>query len=206
MTAVLGRPAYRVAFFLDEFGQLGRLDSFVDSLTLMRGYGAHQWLFVQDLSHSKPSIRAGKVLANTTQQYFGTADYDTAHYLSNALGHYMITFETANRSRHTSRPFKPGTATQGQGEHRHGRPLLTPDEIMRLGPARPIVIISGEPPFLLDRLDYRPDLALRWLRRPQPDALRCRRAVSSGAPQIVRRVFNFARTSRAIVFGTLAPA
>jgi type IV secretion system protein VirD4 len=70
-----------------------------------------------------------------------------------------IAFETANRSRHTSRPFKPGTSTEGHGEHRHGRPLLTPDEIRRLGPARPIVMIAGEPPYLLDRLDYRSDPA-----------------------------------------------
>ena len=53
MTAVSGRPAYRVAFFLDEFGQLGRLDALVDSLTLMRGYGAQLWLLVQDLSQLK---------------------------------------------------------------------------------------------------------------------------------------------------------
>ena len=53
MTAVPGRPAYRVAFFLDEFGQLGRLDALVDGLTLMRGYGAQLWLLVQDLSQLK---------------------------------------------------------------------------------------------------------------------------------------------------------
>jgi type IV secretory pathway TraG/TraD family ATPase VirD4 len=160
ITAVPGRSAYRVAFFLDEFGQLGRLDNLVDGLTLMRGYGAQLWLFVQDLSQLKAVYpRWPSFLANTSQQYFGTADYDTAHYLSNALGHYTIAFETANRSRHTSRPFKPGTQTAGSGEHRHGRPLLTPDEIMRLGPTRPIVMIAGEPPFLLDRLDYHSDSA-----------------------------------------------
>jgi type IV secretory pathway TraG/TraD family ATPase VirD4 len=32
---------------------------------------------------------------------------------------------------------------------------MTPDEIIRLGPARPIVMITGAPPFLLDRLDSR---------------------------------------------------
>ena len=135
MTAVPGRPAHRVAFFLDEFGQLGRLDALVDGLTLMRGYGAQLWLFVQDLSQLKAVYpRWQSFLANTSQQYFGTADYDTAHYISNALGHYTIAFETANRSRHTSQAFKPGTSTDGSGEHRHGRSLLTPDEVMRLGP------------------------------------------------------------------------
>ena len=59
------------------------------------------------------------------------------------LGHYTISFETANRSRHSSQAFKPGTSIAGSDEHRHGRSLLTPDEIMRLGPARPIVMVAG---------------------------------------------------------------
>ena len=169
MTAVPGRLAHRVAFFLDEFGQLGRLDNLVDGLTLMRGYGVQLWLFVQDLSQLKAVYpRWQSFLANTSQQYFGTADYDTAHYISNALGNYTIEFETANRSRHTSRPFKPGTQTAGSGEHRHGRPLLTSDEIMRLGSARAIVMISGEPPFLLDRLDYLTDPAFAGRADPNP--------------------------------------
>ena len=169
MTAVSGRPAHRVAFFLDEFGQLGRLDALVDSLTLMRGYGAQLWLFVQDLSQLKAVYpRWQSFLANTSQQYFGIADYDTAHYISNALGQFTIAFETANRSRHTSQTFKPGTHTDGSGEHRHGRSLLTPDEIMRLGPARPIVMIAGEPPYLLDRLDYRADPAFASRSDPNP--------------------------------------
>lgn len=48
ITAAPGRPVHRVAFFLDEFGQLGRMDRLADSVTLLRGYGAQLWLFVQD--------------------------------------------------------------------------------------------------------------------------------------------------------------
>jgi type IV secretion system protein VirD4 len=164
-----GKPAERVAFFLDEFGQLGRIDALVDNITLLRGYGAQLWLFVQDVSQLKAVYpRWQSFLANTTQQYFGTADYDTAHYISNALGHSTISFETINRSQHTSQALKPGTSTAGSGEHRHGRPLLTPDEIMRLGPARPIVMIAGEPPYLFDRLDYRTDPAFAGRFDPNP--------------------------------------
>ena len=39
VTAAPGRPVQRVAFFLDEFGQLGRMDRLADSVTLLRGYG-----------------------------------------------------------------------------------------------------------------------------------------------------------------------
>lgn len=34
-------------------GQLGRMDRLADSVTLLRGYGAQLWLFVQDLTQLK---------------------------------------------------------------------------------------------------------------------------------------------------------
>src|ERR1019366_6327659 len=72
------RPAHRIGFFLDEFGQLGRMDRLADSITLLRGYGAQLWVFVQDLSQLKAVYpRWQSFLASTSQQFFGTADYDT---------------------------------------------------------------------------------------------------------------------------------
>ncbi len=66
VTATPGKPAYRVAFFLDEFGQLGRMDRLADSITLLRGYGVQLWLFVQDLSQLKAVYpRWQSFMANT---------------------------------------------------------------------------------------------------------------------------------------------
>jgi type IV secretory pathway TraG/TraD family ATPase VirD4 len=158
MTAVQGKPAHRVAFFLDEFGQLGRMDSLADNITLLRGYGAQFWLFVQDLSQLKAVYpRWQSFLANTTQQFFGTADYDTAKYLSDALGQFTVRYRTSSQSSQTGFSARPGGGSTGSGEHLQGRSLMTPDEIMRLGPTRPIVMISGEAPYLLDRLNYLED-------------------------------------------------
>ena len=99
ITAAQGKPLHRVAFFLDEFGQLGRMDRLADSVTLLRGYGAQLWLFVQDLSQLKAVYpRWQSFLANTSQQFFGTADFDTARYLSGALGQQTIRYETQNVS------------------------------------------------------------------------------------------------------------
>ena len=83
------------------------------------------------------------------QQFFGTADFDTTRYVTqmvSALNNGM---------------FKPGSISSGFGKHLQGRALLTPDEIMRLGLTRPIVLVSGEPPYLLGWLNY-----LRIERRP----------------------------------------
>ena len=96
-------------------------------------------------------------LANTTQQFFGTADYDTAKYLSDALDQFTIRYRTSSQSSQTGFTTRPGGGSTGSGEHLQGRSLMTPDEIMRLGPTRPIVMISGEAPYLLDRLNYLSD-------------------------------------------------
>jgi type IV secretion system protein VirD4 len=158
VTAVPALPVHRVGFFLDEFGQLGRMDRLADSITLLRGYGAQLWVFVQDLSQLKAVYpRWQSFLANTSQQFFGTADYDTARYLSGALGQQTIRFETAGSSFSDQGFAQPGSASSSTGEHFQGRPLLTPDEIMRLGPGKPIVLIAGEPPYRLDRLSYLTD-------------------------------------------------
>ena len=160
ITAAPGRPVQRVAFFLDEFGQLGRMDRLADSVTLLRGYGAQLWLFVQDLSQLKAVYpRWQSFLANTSQQFFGTADFDTARYLSGALGQQTIRYETQNVSQSSGTWGKPGSSSTSTGEHLQGRPLLTPDEVMRLGPTQPIVLVSGEPPYLLHRVSYLTDPA-----------------------------------------------
>ena len=169
ITAVPARPAHRVAFFLDEFGQLGRMDRLADGITLLRGYGAQLWVFVQDLSQLKAVYpRWQSFLANTSQQFFGTADYDTARYLSGALGQQTIAFETQSSSTSDQGLTKPGSVSASIGEHVQGRPLLTPDEVMRLGPARPIVLVAGEPAYLLDRVSYLTDRAYAGRFDPNP--------------------------------------
>ncbi|MGH6680161.1 MAG: TraM recognition domain-containing protein [Bradyrhizobium sp.] len=77
-----------MAFFFDEFGQFGRMDRLADSITLLRGSDRRLWLFVQDLSQLKTVCpRRVSFMANTTHQFFGTADYDTARCTADTLGH-----------------------------------------------------------------------------------------------------------------------
>lgn len=143
-------------------------------MTLLRGYGAQPGLFVQDLSQLKAVYpRWQSFLANTSQQFFGTADYDTACYLSGALGPQTIRYETRCAS-YSKGAGRPGSVSSGTGEHFQGRPLLTPDEVMRLGPTRPIVLVSGEPPYLLNRISYLTDPV--YAGRFDPNPLRLLRA------------------------------
>jgi len=54
-------------------------------------------------------------LANTSQQFFGTADYDTARYLSGALGQQTISFETQGSSYSDQGITKPGSVSASTG-------------------------------------------------------------------------------------------
>ena len=144
-------PEYRVAFMLDEFAQLGRIAAIEDGISLVRGYGAAFWIFVQDLSQLRGVYPKWQTfLANSAKQFFGTADFDTARYISDSLGQFTMKFRTGSQSNHKTR-WQDGNT--GQSEQLTGRSLLTPDEVMRLG-SRPIVLIPGELPYLLGRLNY----------------------------------------------------
>ncbi|MCW3611327.1 type IV secretory system conjugative DNA transfer family protein, partial [Burkholderia cenocepacia] len=73
------QPAHRVAFLLDEFGQLGYMKQIEDAVSLLRGYGLAFWVFIQDLSQlQRPYPKWQTFLANSAKSFYGTDDYDTA--------------------------------------------------------------------------------------------------------------------------------
>jgi type IV secretion system protein VirD4 len=159
------QPKYKVAFFLDEFAQLGHMRSVEDGISLLRGYGAAFWIFVQDLSQLKAVYPKWQTfLANTTKQFFGTADVDTAKYLSETLGEGTVGVKTKGKSQRAGR----GTSQNSVNEQWVARSLLTPDEIMMQGPENPIIIIAGERPYRLKRINYLKDKGYKHLAAENP--------------------------------------
>lgn len=156
ITASNEKPAYKVAFLLDEFAQLGHMRAIEDSLSLVRGYGTVFWLFVQDLSQLKAVYPKWQTfLANTAKQFFGTADYDTARFISDSLGKLTLQYQTQGQSSGVSGIHSSSGTSQNQ--QFTGRELLTPDEVMRLPASQPVVMLPGEAPYLLQRLNYLTD-------------------------------------------------
>ena len=158
------QPAHRVAFLLDEFGQLGYMKQIEDAVSLLRGYGLAFWVFIQDLSQLKGAYPKWQTfLANSAKSFYGTDDYDTAKYISDSLGKATIEFETENSGKNSGTGISGGGGSMNSGKSKGtsqqfaGRELLTPDEVMRLGPEKPIVLVKGEYPYLLDRLNYLAD-------------------------------------------------
>ena len=164
ITASKVQPAHRVAFLLDEFGQLGYMQQIEDAVSLMRGYGLAFWVFLQDLSQLKATYPKWQTfLANSAKSFFGTDDYDTAKYISDSLGKATVEFETENSGRNTGSGLSGSGGSMNRGsstgtsQQFTGRDLLTPDEVMRLGAERPIVLVRGERPYLLSRINYLAD-------------------------------------------------
>jgi type IV secretion system protein VirD4 len=168
------RGPERVLFLLDEFAQLGRMQPLEQALTLLRGFGVRLWVLVQDLAQVRATYgqKADSILANTAVlQAFGTNDVQTAEYLSKRTGQATVMTNAENRSRgqNFNRMILPthqrGTA---QSSSESGRPLLTPDEVMRLDPREELLFLSGRDPFLVERVDYLTDPPFRGLFAPNP--------------------------------------
>lgn len=167
VTASAAPPKNKVLCILDEFGQLGYMKPVEDAVSLLSGYGLNFWIFLQDLSQIKGVYpRWQTFLANSAKTFFGTADLDTAKYISSSLGQFTIEYATSSESQNEGTSsatfsFKGNSSNEGSSmshnQQLSGRALLTPDEIMKLGSLRPIVLINGEPPYLLTRLNYLTD-------------------------------------------------
>ena len=157
------QPAGRVLFLLDEFAQLGRMEPVVRAVSLLAGYGAQLWLFLQDLSQLKGTYpeRWSTFLANTdVLQAFGTNDHETARLLSELTGEATIYVETGSeslsrsRGRHASR-----SEGRSQSYAERSRKLLLPDEVRRLPRGAQLLLLGGQRPVLARKLDYLHDRA-----------------------------------------------
>jgi type IV secretion system protein VirD4 len=169
-----GLPRERVLFLLDEFAQLGRIQPIEHALTLLRGYGVRLWLLVQDLAQLRATYgpKTDSLLANAAVlQCFGTNDVETAQYLSRRTGQATVLAASQHRSsgQSYSHAFLP---TQQQGRNQAasetGRPLLLPDEILRLDPREQLLFLAGRDPLLVNRVTYLHDPEFRGTYAPNP--------------------------------------
>ena len=164
-----GRPAHPVLFILDEFAALGHLEPVETAMGLLAGYGVQLWPILQDLSQLKDLYphRWPTFLGNAgVVQAFGCAENVTAEWLSERLGSRTVATRQQNIS---------GAAAGGIGESHYsqahsvtGRPLLTPDELMRLPESDELLIMPGNPPVRASKLVYWQDKEFTGAFDPNP--------------------------------------
>lgn len=171
-TRVAGAPEDRVVFVLDEFAHLGRMQPVERDVGLVGGYGVTLWLLVQDLAQLRGTYpeKWQSFLANCdVLQAFGTADWDTAEYLSKMTGDATIHVASENQSAGVSHG-QHAQRQQGAAFTRSekGRRLLTPDEVLRLPRDQELLFLRGHAAVQAQRLDYRMDAMLSTLGDENP--------------------------------------
>jgi type IV secretion system protein VirD4 len=127
---------HRLLLMLDEFPSLGRLDVFQESLAYFGGYGLKAYLVVQDLAQLHGAYgREESILSNCHLRVaYAPNKVETAEWLSKMTGTATVI------KRQVSVSGKRLGTVLGQASESYQevqRPLLTPDECMRLpGPRK----------------------------------------------------------------------
>lgn len=130
------RYRHRLLLMLDEFPSLGRLEIMQESLAFIAGYGIKAYLITQDLSQLHAAY--GKNESITANCHVQTAyppnRLETAEYLSRLTGQTTIVTEQITVSGKRAGLFADNMS---KVLHPVQRPLLTPDEAMRMpGPRK----------------------------------------------------------------------
>ena len=176
--AVAGRKPLKrdLLIVIDEMPRIGFLKPVMDGYTMAAGKGVHFWCFAQSISaldstwgkdHRKTLLHLAEVVQVLG---FPRTDAEGAEELSRAIG--TATFEGRTESRSgtiaESRIVTANTQWQaGESRSLVRERLVTPDELMTLGPDRQYVIAAGKD-MPRDALDLH---HARYWRRPDSEHL-----------------------------------
>ncbi|MBY0511379.1 MAG: conjugal transfer protein TraG [Rhodospirillaceae bacterium] len=151
---------HRLLMMLDEFPALGRLDFFETALAFMAGYGIRAYLIAQSLNQiSKAYGENNAILDNCHVRIaFSSNDERTAKRISDALG---TTTEIRAQRNYAGHRLAPWLSHVMVSRQETARPLLTPGEVMQMTATKQIVMCSGQPPILGQKLRYFEDRNFR---------------------------------------------
>ena len=140
---------------IDEFPSLGKLDILQEALAFIAGYGIKAYLICQDLSQLHAAYgREEAIMANCNVRVaFAPNKIETAEVISKMAGSATVCNPT--RSYSGSRLSVPMHVVAAEQEVM--RPLLTPDEAMRLPPEDATIFIAGHPPIYGRKIRYHHD-------------------------------------------------
>lgn len=125
------KPAYkhRLLMALDEYTAWGNLGIIAQSMAFFRGYGIRVLLGAQDLGQIRERYGANESITSNCgiQIAFAPNRVETAEYFSKMLGQTTV----VKRQTQVSRGGK-GSGNVSESVQEVARPLLTPDECMRI--------------------------------------------------------------------------
>lgn len=130
-----------IQFILDEFAQIGRIPNFTQVLSSIRSREMSIKIILQAVNQLEALYKSDwKTIFNNcaTHVFLGTNDKDTMEYYSTRSGKQTI------RTRSTSKTHSYRNGSSGENKQIQGRPLLTPDEVARIGVDEGLVFISKQ--------------------------------------------------------------
>ena len=129
------RNKHRLLFLIDEFPSLKRMEIFADALSYMAGYGLKAYLITQDIRQIVDEYGPNESIVSNCQVRiaFAPNQYETAELLSKMTGTQTIRKASFNFSGSRMSPVLDRVSTHMDEIE---RPLMTPDEIMRLRPPK----------------------------------------------------------------------
>ena len=130
-----------IQFIFDEFAQIGRIPNFVQVLSSIRSREMSIKIIIQAVNQLESLYKSDwKTIFNNcaTHLFLGTNDEDTMKYYSTRSGKQTI------RTRSTSKSHSYRNGSSSENKQIQGRPLLTPDEVARIGVEEGLVFISKQ--------------------------------------------------------------
>jgi type IV secretion system protein VirD4 len=160
---------------IDEFPSLKKLEVFSDALSYMAGFGLKAYLITQDVRQIIEEYGPNESVVSNCQVRvaFAPNQYETAELLSKMAG--TKTIQKASFTYSGSR-MSPMMNHVNESVEQIQRPLMTPDEVMRIRPAQKkgegdkqrivapgdmLIFVSGQYPILGKQMLYFSDPVLR---------------------------------------------
>jgi type IV secretion system protein VirD4 len=139
-------PMRRLLLMLDEFPALGRLDFFQSSLSYAAGYGIKAYLIAQDLSQLYAAYGHDESIVSNcaVRVAYAPNKIETARLISEMAGAATV--------RHEHRTYSDSRTTVSEPSIQ--RPLITPDETMRLPEDAALIFAPGSPPIYGTKIRY----------------------------------------------------
>ncbi len=163
------RNRHRLLLLIDEFPSLNRMEIFADALSYMAGYGLKAYLITQDIRQIVDAYGNNESIVSNchVRIAFAPNQFETAELLSKMTG--TTTVQKASFNYSGSR-FSPVMAHVNASVDHIQRPLMTPDEVLRLkppqkksesngseriiAPGQMLIFVSGHYPILGTQMLY----------------------------------------------------
>jgi type IV secretion system protein VirD4 len=138
---------------LDEFPTLGRMDVLQTALAYLPGYGIKAYLIVQDLTQLAHAYgRYESIISNChVRVAYAANKVETARLISDMAGTMTVHKETRT---YTGNRLNPVLMHVMASEQETSRPLLTPDEVMRLPEDAALIFVAGQPAIYGQKIRY----------------------------------------------------